>query len=140
MSTPVHTGGCRCGAVRFAAAGEPYHVSYCHCVDCRRASGAPVSAFVGFAADQISYEGTPARFENGTVTRTFCSKCGSPLAYLDAKLLDDVYFAIGAMDRPDIFRPTKHAYVSQKLPYLHIDDGLPQHARTSVPRADGSNP
>lgn len=140
MSAAVHTGGCRCGAVRFAAAGEPHHVSYCHCVDCRRASGAPVSAFVGFAADQVSYEGQPARFENRTVTRTFCARCGSPIAYLDTKLPDDVYFTIGAMDRPEEFRPTKHAYVSQKLPYFHIGDGLPQLARTSVPRPDGSNP
>ena len=39
-----------------------------------------------------------------------------------------------------MFQPTKHAYVSQKLPYFHIGDGLPQLARTSVPRPDGSNP
>lgn len=137
----VHTGRCRCGAVRFEAAGDPHHVSYCHCVDCRRASGAPLSMFVGFAADQVSYQGRAATgFENGTVTRTFCGVCGSPLAYLDTKLPDDVYFTIGAMDRPVDFRPTLHAYVSQKLPYLHIGDGLPQLARTSVPRPDGSNP
>ena len=41
---PLHTGGCRCGAVRFEASADPHHVSYCHCKDCRRASGAPVSA------------------------------------------------------------------------------------------------
>jgi hypothetical protein len=52
-----HTGGCRCGAVRFEASVEPNHVSYCHCSDCRKATGAPVTAFVGFAADQVSLTG-----------------------------------------------------------------------------------
>ena len=52
-----HTGSCRRGAVRFEASAEPHHVSYCHCGDCRKATGAPVSAFVGFAADKVSLTG-----------------------------------------------------------------------------------
>ena len=139
--TEVHTGGCRCGVVRFEASAEPRHVSYCHCVDCRRASGAPVSAFVGFAAGDVVFSGqTPTEFGNGTVTRTFCGVCGSPLTYIDARIAGDVYLTLGAMDRPEDFAPTLHAYVSQKLPYFHMNDGLPQLPRTSVPRPDGTNP
>ena len=63
------------------------HVSYCHCGDCRRATGAPVSAFVGFMADDVSLTGeTLRRFENGPVTRSFCGICGSPIAYVDQRL------------------------------------------------------
>ena len=40
---PTHTGGCRCGAVRFEASGEPFCATYCHCSDCRTAPGAPAS-------------------------------------------------------------------------------------------------
>lgn len=137
--TSLHTGGCRCGAVRFTASAAPHHVSYCHCGDCRRASGAPVSAFVGFKSVDVAFSGAePSRFSTGMVTRTFCGTCGSPLTYTDARLQDDLYFVIGAMDEPQSYTPTVHAYVSEKLPYLPTDDGLPHLARTSVPRPDGS--
>jgi len=41
-------GGCRCGAVAFRARAEPTVVVYCHCRDCRRSSGAPISLWVGY--------------------------------------------------------------------------------------------
>lgn len=132
-----HTGGCRCGAVRFEAQGEPLSVSYCHCSDCRRATGAPVSAFVGFHAEDVSLGGDTLRsFENGTVTRSFCGTCGSPIAYLDQRLADHVYFMLGAMDMPAEYKPTLHAYVREQLPYVHMPDGLQRFPKTSVPRPD----
>ena len=58
MSAALHSGGCRCGAgARSKRSGEPLSVGYCHCSDCRRATGAPVSAFVGFRADEVSLAG-----------------------------------------------------------------------------------
>lgn len=132
-----HTGGCRCGAVRFEAQGEPLSVSYCHCSDCRRATGAPVSAFVSFRAEGVSLSGDTLRtFENGAVTRSFCGTCGSPIAYLDQRLADHVYFMLGAMDSPAEYKPTLHAYVREQLPYVHMPDGLQRYPKTSVPRPD----
>jgi len=135
----LHTGGCRCGAVRFAASAEPHHVSYCHCADCRKASGAPVLAFVGFMTGEVAIEGEALRvYENGPVKRSFCGICGSPIAYVDARLADRFYFVLGAMDAPENFKPMHHAYVREQLPYVHMPDGLPRYPRTSVPRPDGT--
>lgn len=134
-----HSGGCRCGAVRFEARAEPHHVSFCHCVDCRRASGAPVSAFVGFRTDEASVRGEALRsFHNGPVARSFCGACGSPIAYMDERLGGHVYFMLGVMDRPEDFKPTLHAWVGQQLPFVHMPDGLPRLPGTSVPRPDGT--
>jgi hypothetical protein len=137
MTLP-HTGGCRCGAVRFEASSEPHHVSYCHCADCRHASGAPVSAFLGFRSDVIVFSGTePKGYSSGPVTRTFCATCGSPVAYLDERLPDDVWIMLGAMDAPEEFKPTQHAWVREQLRYVHMPDGLPRQLGSSVPRPDG---
>ncbi|MDN2568253.1 GFA family protein [Aquibium sp. A9E412] len=133
--TDTHTGGCRCGAVRFEARGEPGHVSYCHCADCRRATGAPVSAFVGFPAAAVTIEGEALRrFVNGPVARSFCGTCGTPIAYTDERLADTVYFMLGAMDAPGQYRPSVHAFVREQLPFVHMPDGLPRELGHSVPR------
>lgn len=135
----THTGGCRCGAVRFQAASEPDHVSYCHCADCRRATGSPLTAFVGFPIASASIAGEALRqFENGPVVRSFCGTCGSPIAYVDARIGDHVYFMLGAMDSPKFYKPTLHAHVRSQLPFVHMPDGLPRLVGTSVPRPDGA--
>ncbi|RST80202.1 GFA family protein [Aquibium carbonis] len=138
-TTVSHTGGCRCGAVRFETAVAPHHVSYCHCADCRRASGAPVSAFVGFPADGVRFAAEePRLFENGPVSRSFCATCGSPIAYVDARLENQIWFMLGAMDHPQDYKPTLHAYVREQLPYVHMSDDLPRLERSSVERSGTS--
>ncbi len=136
----IHTGGCRCGAVRFEAKADPVHVSYCHCGDCRRASGAPVSAFVGFRADDVTFRETrPAsRFGVSPITRTFCGICGSPVSYADERLEGQIFLMLGAMDHPQNYPPSVHGYVSEQLPFFHIDDGLPRRQTTTVPRPEGA--
>ena len=130
-----HGGGCRCAAVRFEAAADPHHISYCHCADCRKATGAPVSAFVGFLAEAVTFSGqAPRTFADGPVSRSFCAVCGSPIAYVDARIGEQIFFMLGAMDAPELYKPTLHAYVREQLSYLYMPDGLPRMLTTSVAR------
>jgi len=46
-------GRCRCGSVAFRARTEPTVVLYCHCRDCRRSSGAPISLWVGYRSERV---------------------------------------------------------------------------------------
>lgn len=44
----VLTGRCYCGATTVQATLAPLTVAYCHCIDCRRVTGAQVAAFAAF--------------------------------------------------------------------------------------------
>ena len=53
----VAEGGCRCGAIRLRAYGRAdAGIIYCHCRDCRKSSGAPVSPFAGYGSEQVETE------------------------------------------------------------------------------------
>lgn len=55
MIDDLHVGGCLCGTIRYRAEGVPKWIAYCHCQSCRRATGAPVTAYAGFLRPQVSF-------------------------------------------------------------------------------------
>ena len=129
-----HQGGCRCGKIRFEATSDPVFTSYCHCSDCRRATGAPVAAYVGFDKQSVQWSGTPSTYGSPPVERLFCSTCGAPLGYRDARIADRFYFLTGAMDDPEAYPPAKHGYAGEQLTWLELSDDLPRFPATSEPR------
>jgi len=132
----LNGGGCRCGAVRLTARGEPDAVVYCHCGDCRRSNGAPLSLFVGYEVGRIEMSrGTPKVYESAPgVRRSFCGDCGTSMFYEDERLPGKVYISIGVFDAPESFEPEAHSWFSQKLSWLDIRDDLPRHEASSHPR------
>jgi hypothetical protein len=119
--------------VRFEAAGEPVHSAFCHCESCRRATGAPLSVWVGFAAGCVAIDGPLARRAcRGRVVRGFCAECGGALTYADGDIPgDELYLAGGAFDDPDRVPPSHHSYWAERVSWLAITDDLPRHAGTS---------
>ncbi len=65
--------------------GSPTVVVYCHCRDCRRFSGAPVSLFAGYRSKQVELTGgEPTAYESSPgVHRSFCGRCGTPVSFED---------------------------------------------------------
>src|SRR4051812_33003611 len=125
------TGGCLCGAVRYEAEGEPYHVVHCHCIDCRKSTGAP---FVTWA----SFERKNFRFATGLATeirwegriRGFCSKCGTGLFFLKEPTANEIDVTVGSFDRQEKIIPADHVWVEDRLPWIELVDNLPRHTRT----------
>lgn len=116
-------GGCLCGAVRYRATGDPKWVAYCHCASCRRATGAPVTAYAGFERDHFAYlEGDPPRFRSSPgVTRSFCGRCGTPLTYEGERWPSEVHIHLGTLDRPEQLVPQKHAFADERLAWLRLE-------------------
>src|SRR6202020_2150649 len=107
-NTPVLTGGCQCGAVRFALSAAPAKVSICHCRMCQKASGAPFASFAEVEHGDFGWtRGKPSAFRSSSLAeRDFCPACGTPLSFrrIDGPKIE---IMIGAFDRPDRLGPTR---------------------------------
>lgn len=125
MREHLYHGRCACGAARFEVRGEPLQVSWCHCKDCRRQTGAPAVVWSGFPIGAVRWFSPPrARSSSPNVLRRFCPTCGTPISYEDARLPDEIYLLAGLFDEAGALQPDRHAYVDSKLFWLHVEDGL----------------
>ena len=115
-------GSCQCGAIRFQIEGEPKWVAHCHCSDCRRATGAAASTYVGSEREQTRFlAGTPRAYHSSKgVRRSFCGDCGSPIAYEGERWPSEIHFFVGLFERAEELVPQAHVFESEKLPWLHI--------------------
>ncbi len=121
------TGGCLCGAIRYAIR-EEVHIGYnCHCEDCRRASAAPFVAWVFCKQEDFEIlRGKPAKMEHANRVRSFCPQCGTPLTFQNPKYPDDIDVTVCSMDHPDLYPPKGHIWLEDKISWVELNDGLPQ--------------
>lgn len=119
IPSPKHpaTGGCQCGAVRYAITAPFQNPHICHCRMCQKAFGNYFAALVGTRKDGLAWtKGKPAVFRSSSVVdRGFCRDCGTPLtfAYDDA---DRIAVSIGSLDHPEAITPAKQFGVESMLP------------------------
>jgi len=120
-------GRCLCGSVRFEIDLPVLSCVTCHCESCRRQCSAPMTAYVGLADGQWRWtEGTPRIYRSSPgVARGFCADCGTPLSFRSAKMSGIMHLYVAALEAPDLFAPTLHVAIEEKLPWLKLADGLP---------------
>jgi hypothetical protein len=117
---PTMTGGCQCGAVRYALFEVPVS-TVCHCRMCQKAVGGPFAALskvpmAGFAWTR----GQAARFQSSSAAeRHFCERCGTPLTFhfLDG---DAIEVTTGSLDTPALVPVTKHFGVEARMPWIDL--------------------
>ena len=124
-------GSCLCGSIRYEVRGPLGPASHCHCSMCRKAHGAAFGTYarvqkvdfvlVSGAEDIASYQSSPE------VTRTFCRRCGSTLQFIRSTRPNTFALALGTLDDDPGVRPAMHIHIESKVPWLDINDGLPQH-------------
>lgn len=123
------TGGCLCGATRYAIDATARHTSYCHCEDCRKASGAPVVAWTFFPAGTLSWtKGASKLLLFAGRERTFCPDCGTPLGFFDPAIPDEFEVTTCSLDHPELFPPRDHTWTKDRLTWFETADALPRHA------------
>jgi hypothetical protein len=125
-ANPVLTGGCQCGAIRFALKAAPGKVSICHCRMCQKAAGAPFAAFAEIENGDFSWtRGQPAAFRSSSIAeRGFCRDCGTPLSFrrIDGPRIE---IMTGAFDRPDRLIPIRQYGTESRLGWVVAIANLP---------------
>ena len=116
---PVLTGGCQCGAVRFAVAVAPTRISICHCRMCQKATGAPFASFAEIARENFTWtRGQPSSFKSSSIAeRDYCAACGTPLSFhrIDGPKIE---ILTGTFDRPDRVVPTRQFGTESRLGWV----------------------
>lgn len=116
-----YTGGCQCGAVRYAFEGPAAHVSVCHCRMCQKAVGGPFIVLVSVPIAAFRWtKAPPASFRSSsTFAREFCPACGTPLTY--RKLAGEKYanLTVGSLDDPTAFPPTAQFGRESRLAWVN---------------------
>ncbi|MCJ1305410.1 hypothetical protein MMC08_008224 [Hypocenomyce scalaris] len=140
------TGSCGCGTFTWSSTALPSSVVYCHCVTCRKFSGAAFLPFGDFGLDAISWrtDGVTSPMPHRDLIKTLsfddtaqrgsCKTCGTPLFMKYRCQPETIAICMGTMDvesvRGRIVNPSAHIFTSQKLPWYDVEnDGLAKYER-----------
>jgi hypothetical protein len=134
---PVMTGGCQCGAVRYALFAKP-EATFCHCRMCQKAVGGVFAAYAKLdKADVVWTRGQPAAYRSSSAAfRDFCAACGTPLTF---RFIDAAHMEVttGSLDRPQDTMPVENFGVESRLPWLAFAvDGLPEHTSADIAKPE----
>jgi hypothetical protein len=126
---PVLTGGCQCGAVRYALYAEPASAGICHCRMCQKAMGNLFSASASVPRKEFAWTaGAPATWQSSQIAeRGFCQQCGTPLSfrYLTG---EQISVSTGSLDEPARARPTAQIGIESRVPWFAELTKLPASA------------
>lgn len=134
MPHQTFTGRCLCGDLGYTVDQPPIWVGHCHCESCRRNTGSAVATFVGVPADAFAMNhGTRSFYESSPgVQRSFCARCGTPLAYEADRFPGELHLFLGTLDDPNRFRPQFHVHCAERIPWFEINDDLPRYPGSSI--------
>lgn len=133
-----YTGGCACGAVRYATTQAPVFQNHCQCRDCQRQSGTGHGSYLTFPArSEMKISGKATHWDvaadSGNVkTHAFCPVCGAPVYLCFEAMPDLIAVPAASLDEPDRFAPQVVTYSSRGLAWDAIDSSLAAFERMPV--------
>ncbi len=130
--TPLHNGGCLCGAIRYQIHGPALQTTVCHCEDCRRATGAPFGVWTFFQTGTLIWtRGTPKIVRHAGRDRSFCGDCGTPLKFYDPGIPHLYEISTGTLDNPAAYPPGDQCWTADQIPWTDQIPDLPRFEFTS---------
>jgi len=131
------TGGCQCGAVRYALHEQPTGPHICHCRMCQKAFGSFFAPLVGVPLTAFELtRGELAIFKSSDPTeRGFCRNCGTPLTMHDVDS-PRITVSIGSLDEPERIAPAKQFGIESRMPWFDRLVRLPGEKTTEEDTPD----
>ena len=134
------TGGCLCGAVRYASSAAPIVTRACWCRVCQYIGAGSGTVNVCFPSDQLQVRGElrdfPLTADSGNLMhRRFCPTCGTHLFSAAQARPHLVFVRAGALDDPEVAQPAMTIWTSAAPSWACVNEQLPKVERQPPPAA-----
>lgn len=126
-------GGCVCGGTRYVLEENPATLNDCHCIDCRRSSGAPFVTWGTVPRERMRLvSGSLRHVSHANRVRSFAVCCGTHLFFADVPESPTIDVAIASLDDPTPFPPTFAIWTEDKLPWVILDETRPAYRKSRL--------
>ncbi|KAI0204754.1 Mss4-like protein [Astrocystis sublimbata] len=123
------TASCLCGSVKTEIRGEPAMTNLCHCSSCQKFTGAVYGSMAAYKTEQLTFiEAEPSVLKTyddttpesgGTLKRSFCGKCGSPMRVISTRHLEFAVIPVGTIDGDkSAFKPQKEFFCKGRTSWV----------------------
>lgn len=131
----VHSGGCQCGALRYQFRAALRDIAHCHCSICRRTNGGILTTWITVPLASFEWlAGTATEFaSSASCTRSFCPNCGAHLCLFTTLSPQTLDITVATLDQPELAPADRHIWVQSRLPWLHLDEQLPEEQQEQIP-------
>lgn len=120
-------GGCLCANVRYRIEGPILAINACHCLDCKRTSGATCGVYLHLERSALVQEGGSLeryrkRADSGRqVDLVRCANCGTRLWHEPLAAPRLVFVAAGTLDVSDWAVPTSHIWAAGRAASVQLE-------------------
>ncbi|KAJ7504214.1 Mss4-like protein [Mycena galericulata] len=130
------SGSCLCQKVRFIVSGDPFQYAVCHCSNCKKFTGSAFMTNAFFSPDNVTViEGKElirqyqdkATTSGNTLTRSFCSECGTSLFLSSPTKTDWISVCPASVDDPQEWPPRRENRPDAKCPWVKELRMEPKH-------------
>ncbi|MBR0672021.1 GFA family protein [Neoroseomonas soli] len=131
---------CLCGGLRAIVTADPRSVTICHCTDCQRRSGVPLTSNAHYRTSDVRLDGPYKVYvrdgqEGRKVRHHFCPECGTTVFSQGEKFPGLCTVFVGAFADPDYPAPTASVFEETMHTWVILPPGIERYRQGRAPGA-----